>query len=211
MHSFIKFIALSFLVSLPAMAQNNNNFEITPLIGYRFGGDFQSGAENARQKLKIEEEANYGLIFAWPFDHQRQGEVLLSHYETNFIDNTGVTPTTAPLNTDLSVSYLHVGGNTPVNEGKSKIPLWVSGGLGLTHISPGHNQLSNETRFSINLGLFTKYAVTENISLRLGSRIYATFFDSASEVLCDNASCSIYVDGDLWIQSEVNAGVTITF
>ncbi|WP_440874615.1 outer membrane beta-barrel protein [Thalassotalea sp. PLHSN55] len=211
MRFFIKVIGLTLFLSLPSLAQDNTQFEITPLVGYRFGGDFTSGAENSRQKLEIEEDVNYGLIFAWPFDFERQGEVLFNHYQTSFIDNTGVTPLAEPLNTQLSVSYLHVGGNTPINQGKGKIPLWVSGGLGLTHISPNHDDLSNETRFSINLGLFTKYEVSDNISLRLGTRLYATFFDSESSVLCNDNNCAIYVDGDVWFQSEVNAGITVAF
>ncbi len=208
--SFYPLVAL-LLCAFPSFAESEKTFEITPLIGYRFGGDFETGAADFRNKLELEDAVNYGLIFSWPFDYQRQGEVLLSHYDTQFLDNTGVSPTTAPLNTDISITYLHVGGNVPVREGANKIPVWLSGGLGLTHFSPDNNQLKDETRFSLNLGLFTKYQLSENLSFRLGTRLYATFFDSASEVLCEKDSCAIYVEGDLWFQSEVNAGVTFTF
>jgi opacity protein-like surface antigen len=91
------------------------------------------------------------------------------------------------------------------------MPLLVTGGLGLTHFSPEDTLLSDETRFSMNIGLATKIAVSENISLRVGGRVYATFFNSDSQVFCNEEKCAISTSSDLWVQSEVNAGITFSF
>ena len=71
--------------------------------------------------------------------------------------------------------YLAFCGNVPIYDGV--VPLLVTGGLGLTHFSPEDTLLSDETRFSMNIGLATKIAVSENISLRVGGRVYAIFFN----------------------------------
>ncbi len=185
--------------------------EVTPFIGYRFGGDFDvnSAANDGFSTIKVHEETSYGLLVAWPYEKKQQGEFLISHYNTNF--------TGAPLNsnesllsdTGLGISYFHLGGNVPISGGA--LPLWVTGGLGLTHLSPDDSELTDETRFSLNIGLNTQLAVSENISLRLGGRIYGTFFNSDSAIFCGTEACKVYISSSLWIQSEVNAGLTFKF
>jgi len=112
-------------------------------------------------------------------------------------------------NNNLAITYAHIGGNVPISYGA--VPLFITGGFGLTHFSPEDSLLANETRFSMNVGLATKISVTESLSLRFGGRLYATLFNSDSAIFCNEENCAISISSDLWIQSEVNAGVTFTF
>lgn len=197
-------LSLSLLVlSLPAVAEKETKIEITPIVGYRFGGDFE--LEKTRQKITLEDKVNYGLLVAWPFDNKRQAEFLISHYQSNFTQNTADLLTEQ----DISVSYFHLGGNVPMSDGV--IPVWLSGGLGLSYLSPKDKKLDDETRFSLNVGMHTRYNVSENLSFRLGGRIYATFFNSNSAIFCDTDICNIRISSDIWLQSEVNAGLTFAF
>ena len=190
-------------------AYENNNFEITPLVGYRFGGDFDANSEtptpSSSSKIELSEEINYGLLLAWDFDHKRQGEFLLNHYTSEF--SQSVDPLVN--NNNIAVTYAHIGGNVPISD--AYLPVLVTGGLGLTHLSPEDGILDNETRFSMNVGIATKIPVSENLSFRFGGRLYATFFNSDSKIFCDKENCAISISSDLWIQSEVNAGLTFTF
>ncbi|WP_114326760.1 outer membrane beta-barrel protein [Candidatus Colwellia aromaticivorans] len=194
-------------ISIAATADESSNVEITPFVGYRFGGDFDATNNEAETttKIKLNEDTSYGFLLAWDYDKKRQGELLVSHYTSRF------SQTINPLasNNDLAITYAHIGGNVPISDGA--VPFFVSGGLGLTHFSPNDNQLSNETRFSLNIGLSTKIPVSENVSLRFGGRVYATFFNSDSQIFCNENNCAISISSDLWVQSEVNAGITFSF
>ena len=192
-------------VSMPSMAKQALNVEVTPLIGYRFGGDFDTTKDKVHNRIELSEDTSYGLLTAWSFDRKRQGELLISHYNTNFSQSDDFSAS----NTGLGITYAHLGGNVPLSEGP--IPFYMTGGLGLTHLDPSDEQLSNETRFSVNIGLATKIELSERVSLRLDSRLYGTFFNSDSAIFCDVETCAIYISSDIWFQSEVSAGITYRF
>ena len=183
-----------------------NSFEITPLVGYRFGGDFEANDETSTtSKIKLSEEINYGLLVAWDFDRKRQGEFLINHYTSQFSQSVDSIAS----NNNIAITYAHIGGNVPISDGY--LPVYITGGVGLTHLSPADSLLDNKTRFSMNVGIATKIPVSEHLSFRFGGRVYATFFNSDSTIFCNEETCAISISSDLWIQSEVNAGLTFTF
>jgi len=192
-------------IAVPTKAKQPLNFEISPLIGYRFGGDFDTTRDKVHNKIELTEETSYGLLMAWSFDRKRQGEFLVSHYNTNFSQADDFSAS----NTELGITYAHLGGNVPISDGF--IPMYVTGGVGLTHLSPKNDELSNETRFSVNVGLASKIPLSENISLRLDGRLYGTFFNSDSAIFCDYDTCAVYISSDIWFQSELSAGITYRF
>lgn len=199
-------IGLSLAFTLPAIAKQTNSFEVTPLIGYRFGGDFDATNEGKISTLKLTDETSYGLLTAWQFDRLRQGELLISHYNTNFSQSSdGVSFN----DDDLGITYVHLGGNVAISQ--DSLPLFVTGGLGFTHFSPQDNQLDTETRFSMNIGVATKVPLSESLSFQLGGRVYGTFFNSDSSVFCNQANCLISISSNIWVQTEVNAGLTFAF
>ncbi len=204
---------LVLLSSFGGVAQANSDvfsgFEITPLVGYRFGGDFETSQDGASINppinIKLSEDVSYGLLLAWDVDSKRQGEFLINHNKSQFSQEVDSLFN----NNNLSVTYVHIGGNVPISDGY--VPFYVTGGLGLTHLAPEDSMLDDETRFSMSVGLTAKVAVSENLSFRFGGRAYATFFNSDSTIFCNSDVCAISITSDLWIQSEVNAGITFTF
>jgi len=213
----VRLITLFILFSLaitvkPVCAVQKGAVEITPLIGYRFGGDFETKEADITTTLQLTEELAYGLLLAWDVDRKRQGEFLISHNNTKFTPlnfspfKNGITNNN---NNNLAVTYIHIGGNVPISKGV--VPLFVTGGFGLTHLSPEDTLLDNETRFSMNLGLATKIAITKSVNFRFGGRVYATFFNSDSRIFCNKETCAMSIYSNLWIQSEVNAGITFVF
>ena len=207
----ISVLSLATLINIADVYAAETSIEITPLIGYRFGGDFdvENSVSNSNSTIKLVEGNSYGLIVAWPYTIKQQGELLVSHYKTEF-NQASLTNNVNLFNDDgVGVTYAHLGGNVPVSDGA--IPFWVTGGLGLTHFSPDDSELNSETRFSMNIGLNTQLEITEQLSFRLEGRLYGTFFNSESEVFCDNNACKIYISSNVWLQSEVNAGLTFKF
>ena len=210
MSSIRLFYIIGLLASLSVTAYveaaQTSQFEVTPLVGYRFGGDFDmTNGESVNSSIKLNEDVNYGVLFAWDYDRKRQGEFLISQYNSQFSDALDPTVT----NNNITVTYAQLGGNVPISE--DIVPVYLTGGFGLTHLAPEDKQLGDETRFSLNIGLATKISMTEHLSLRFGGRLYGTFFNSDSKIFCNEAVCSISISSNLWIQSEVNAGLTFTF
>lgn len=202
------FLSLVLLLGLTTQvnAYDLSRFEITPLVGYRFGGDFETNDKpSSAIKNKLQEGRDYGLLFAWNFDRKRQGELLINHY------NSQLPQAFKPLasSKNIAISYVHIGGNVPISYGY--LPVYITGGVGLTHFSPEDSLFNNETRFSMNLGIATKVPISEHLSFRFGGRLYATFFNSDSKIFCNEKTCAISISSELWIQSEVNAGITFIF
>ena len=193
------------LISMPSLAKPALNFEMTPLIGYRFGGDFDTTRDKVDNRIALSEETSYGLLTAWSFDRKRQGEFLISHYNTNFSESDNFSAS----NTSLGITYAHLGGNVLISA--EPIPFYITSGFGLTHLAPKDDQLSSETRFSVNVGLASKIELSERVSLRLDSRIYGTFFNSDGAIFCDVETCAIYISSELWFQTEVSVGLTYRF
>ena len=206
----LSLFCLALFVVTPAIAETvgsskSTQFEVTPLIGYRFGGDFDVTKNETTSKVKLVEDMSYGLLTAWAYDRTSQGEFLLSHYNSTFSQHSDFIPS----NDELGITYAHVGGNVAISNGA--IPVFVTGGLGLTHFSPKGKDLDSETRFSMNIGLTAKVPLSEQLSFQLGGRVYGTFFNSDSTIFCDQANCLISISSDIWVQTEVTAGLSFAF
>jgi len=196
------FTLLPLLVSIPSFGQNY--VEFTPVFGYRLGGEFNETTPE-HTEITFDDNSSYGAILSWPYDHQRKTELLISHYNTQLSSSA----TSNFNNTDIGVTYAHLGGSVSLTQ--HSLPLWLSGGLGVTHFSPSNNQLSSDTQFSMNLGIDSNIQLSEQLALKFGGKIYATLFDSDGSILCDSNACVITVDSELWLQSEVFAGISFKF
>jgi hypothetical protein len=192
-------------ISMPSIAKQPLNLEITPLIGYRFGGDFDTTQDKVYNRIELSDATSYGLLTAWSFDRKRQGEFLISYYDTDFSESSDFSVS----NTSLGITYAQLGGNVQLSDGF--VPIYATGGFGLTHLAPKDDQLSDEIRFSVNIGLASKIKLSERVNLRLDSRVYGTFFNSDSAIFCDVETCVIYISSDIWFQAEVGIGITYRF
>ena len=109
---------------------------------------------------------------------------------------------------DLEVHYLHLGGTVDVAQ--EKWTPFVSGGLGMTHLSPNRYGLDNETLFSLSLGGGLKWYPTNRLGLRFEVRGYGTLSDSSGSLFCDTG-CDLEVRGNLLPQYETNLGLIFRF
>ena len=202
------FLMITLLVlPMVATANNQSTIDITPLIGYRFGGNFDNTQTATR--IKLAKDVSYGLQVAWPMATNQQGELVISHYDTGIINADDDSPSDLMADNNIGVTYLHLGGNVKLSEGN--LPIWISGGLGASYLAPSDDNLDDELRFSMNLGMNTRYTLSSNLSLTLGGRVYATFFNSDSAAFCNSDICNIHISNDVWIQSELNAGLVFSF
>jgi len=204
MKAFGFFLVLLASLSAPARA-SAGDLEITPIVGYTFGGGFENSANG--NSLDLADTENYGVILNLK-DQSKPGgfyELLYSHQSTNLKGDGTVFAGAARLHIDIDT--LQIGG-TYGTEGETVNP-FVAAGVGVTHMSP--EQGDAETWFSFSLGAGVKIPVTENIGLRIEGRGFATVLDGSGSIFCSNGSCAIQAQGDLMWQYSAFSGVVFSF
>ena len=198
-----------FLISTLFFSANVSAIEITPIVGHRNGGEFVD--TDTDRKHTIESSEAYGLIIGWPLDKQHDMEIYYSHQSSKLRSVNVDIPTITSTTTDipLTVDYLHIGGTAPITN-TGPVLTFVTGGLGFAYLSPDISGLQSDLRASFSIGLGMKYLFTKNIALRLETRGLATLFNSNSALFC-NGGCSLSVNGSLFWQAEVFAGIGFKF
>jgi opacity protein-like surface antigen len=176
--------------------------EITPMAGYRIGGEFNQVDKNA--KLKFDETESYGFVIDFDQSKYKQITVLYSRQTTSLRSSDSLE--TNPL-TDVDIEYYHIGGNQIWI--RDKMRPFFGATVGATHFN-AHGRNST-TKFSFSLGGGVKFFVTERFALMAGVRGYGTFFDGSSSLFCGPNGCLASASGSLLFQFEANAGVTLRF
>ncbi len=186
----------------------SSSVEIIPLIGVRGGGEITDTLNDKNHTLESSEI--YGLILSFPYERGKNIEVYYSHQSTqlNSISTTEPPPNNV-VNIPLTLDYLHVGGTAPISEGKD-LKTFVTGGLGFTYISPDYTGAQSDLRASFSIGIGLKWPMTKRIALRLETRALATLYNNNSAIFC-NGGCALSVNGNLFMQGEVFAGIGFKF
>jgi len=205
-----KHISLSLLlIATSVIPTHSNAVELTPLFGYRGGGDFIDTTTDTTHTVRSSDI--YGLIVGFPYDYKRDFEIYYSHQSSELSSITITEPTTTTETIPLSIDYLHFGGTAPVSENKNNgMTTFVTGGLGFTYLSPDFSGLQSDLRASFSIGFGMKWPLAENIALRLETRGFATLFDNNSTIFC-SGGCAISISGNLFMQGEVFAGIGFKF
>lgn len=175
--------------------------EISPAIGYRFGGQFTD--DTTGQDVDVKEAASFGLAVDVEYAPDRMIEVFYSRQSTEIED---VSPAL-----DLDVEYFQIGGVAEYSQ-ENYTPYAV-GTLGATRFSPDGG-LDSETRFSLTFGGGVKWFLNESWAIKAEGRAFITIFDSDAEVFCvssGGATCLFRASGSLVWQLEANVGVTFRF
>ncbi len=204
----MKMIKHLFFLSLLLSSSISYSVEITPLLGLRGGGDFVDTETN--KDHTVEGSDSFGFIIGFPYEKGKTIEVYYSHQSSdiNSVD-VNLSSTTGTTDIALTIDYLHIGGTTPISE-DDDLNTFVSGGLGFTYLSPDLDGLQSDLRASFSIGVGLKYPVSDNISLRLETRALATLYNSNSALFC-NGGCSLSVNGSIFLQAEIFAGLAIRF
>jgi len=178
------------------------HYEITPLIGWRTSSSLVS--ESTNESVDLNETRSFGILMSMQRDLDSSYDFLFNRQDTDIQSGTSTVN-----NTSINFDYYHIGGTVYYSH-KGLYP-FVSGGLGVTHISPADNNFSSETRLSLSIGGGIKFPLTENIGLRLEARGYGTSVDSSGSILCGGGGCLIRFKSDLFTQFEAMGGLSIAF
>ena len=177
--------------------------ELTPFAGYTFGGSFEE--VDTFTGLDVKESESYGIIIDVPNGYDTQFQFFFSHQPTLLKISDG--PFSGDPLFDLDIEYFHFGGTYAPNN--DNLNFYVSGGVGLTHISPESGD--SETNFSLSLGAGFKLFLTDHLGLRIEGRGFGTYYNGSNSIFCNNGNCTIWISGDMLWQFTVFSGLILRF
>jgi hypothetical protein len=206
-------ILAAVLLSAWPSAARGQTIEITPLVGYRFGGSLEaapgtgSGSETSVE-LEVDDAAAFGVYLGYRVG---EGEIELLYARQDTQLQTAGLFTGVPA-FDLALETWQLGGNYLFGEDDARVRPFVGVGLGLTRLLPEPSGLSDETRFSASFAAGVKLWLGRNIGFRLEGRGFFTVLDSDSRSFCDGAGgCVIRTTGSELSQAEARAGLILRF
>jgi hypothetical protein len=139
-----------FAAPVPAAEPGEYKFAITPLLGYRTGGDFENDDSGA--ELSLDDAAAVGFILNAPAE--ALGEDAYTEWELYFSrQSAGIEDAPAgggSLTLEVDISYLLLGG-TYVGAGELVRP-FVAAGIGAAHLSPDGSGYDSDTVFAFGIG-----------------------------------------------------------
>lgn len=202
MHFARSFCCTLALATLSTTAQALD-FEITPFVGYRFGGQFEDSVTTDSADLKA--AASLGLAFDVGYAPGQAIQVFYSRQSTEAEDATPAL--------DIDVEYLQVGG-IGTFPSETELQPYLVGSIGVARFNPSGG-FDEETQFAATLGGGLKYFFNDRFGLRFEGRGYFTFFDTDAAVFCisdqTGATCRLRAKSSLVWQIEAQAGFTYRF
>jgi Outer membrane protein beta-barrel domain len=192
--------AASMLATSAAWAAEEPRFEVTPLFGYHAGGQFKDGITD--NTVKLNGTGTAAVAINWRASEPgTQYELFYSRQST---DTDEVVPT------KLKVEYLHVGGTTIVGDAESRVVPFAVGGIGATRFSPSPSSMSQETRWSFNLGGGVRVPLAKHVRLRFEARGYLTWLGGDASLFCDSG-CTLVAKSKTFFQYAALGGVSVNF
>ena len=150
-------------------AQRQGAVELTPIVGYQWGGGGEIRRGSDVGTVKVQSSAAYGL--AADFEVRRgvwvQALVYAQPTTLEFTELGSVTPTKR----DFSTWYYHLGGLFEAIDSGPVTPFGVVS-LGATQMNPA--DVSSEWFFSFSFGGGVKYYLSERVALRAQARAWVS-------------------------------------
>lgn len=193
----------SFLILAPAFAYGRG-FQITPHVGYRFGGDFED--EETGEKIELGDDPSYGITLNIDYEENTELEFLYSYQDTD-LKQEGLF--TGDSLFGLDVHNLQFGG-TYFWDFEWAHP-FVASTMGVTLLDPHPGGLDSEIGFSLSIGGGVKLYATDRFGLRLEGRGFGSFFDSGGALFCGEGGCRAVIKSDVFLQFEFRAGLILDF
>ncbi|HEX9985615.1 MAG TPA: outer membrane beta-barrel protein [Thermoanaerobaculia bacterium] len=213
-----KYLFLILLILLPTtlFAQNrdrsryyagrDNSFEITPMLGYRWGGSVPIDDFTFFGHLQVESSPSFGGILSIPVgDSGFKIELLANHQASELQEEDGLFDPDDSI-ADFDVTYVHAGLRIPVGTSQNFQPFFVVS-AGIANLDPQIAGFTDETRFSASAGGGVKIPVSRNVGFRFEGRGYFTATDENRDddcVFCDDET-------DDFFQGEASFGVVFSF
>jgi hypothetical protein len=179
--------------------------EVTPLFGYRFGGEFFERITGQPVDLDGTRTVG-GLVNVKLGNDGLFAEALFTHQEARLTFPGGLF-TPGP---DWQITVDHwMGGGLQEFWHRRRARPFLTGLLGLTRYAARDD---NEIRFAVAAGGGVKLMPVSHVGIRLDGRLFTTFADLNGRALaCTPGFCIFAFDADIVWQAEFSAGLVVAF
>lgn len=183
------------------------SFEVTPFVGYTWGGTVYTGQSIFSQDADVASSANVGASVGFPVNpNGMKIELSIDHQSTNL--TAGSTSLFDPGTRigDLDLTYYQAGILMPFGDSSRQTvtPFFV-GSLGVATLDPRGNGVS-ATRFAGTVGGGVKVPISRSLGFR--GDIRAMYVSLPTDQTC--SFCNYAGNRDLW-QGQANFGVYFRF
>jgi hypothetical protein len=197
------------LAPLGAIADERPRFDVTPMVGYRMGGEFEEADTDTDtgSTLDLDEGTSYGIDVGLYRDATSFYELLYTRQESG-IDS----PDPAIGSVDVATEYLHFGGTLLFTDEYWYVP-WLSLTVGATRLKPDGG-FDDETEFSASLGGGVRLPFSDRVAATVGVRGYLTLVDSDTAIFCvgsGDLNCLVRTSGSTFFQGEAFVGLNFRF
>ena len=179
--------------------------EVTPFIGYRFGGGFferiteqpvdLDGARTLGAAVNVKLKGDGSFV-----------EALFTRQEARLSSPAGLFA--PPTDWRITVDHWAGGGLQEFGTNRYARP-FLTGLLGLTRYAA---EGDNEIRFTVSAGGGVKLMPVSHFGVRLDGRVFATFADvEGRAIACTPGFCLVAFDADIVWQTEFSAGLVVAF
>lgn len=181
-------------------------FEVTPFLGYRFGGDLEIFGSG--EPAHVHDDSVGAIAFSMRYEDRLQLGLFYSRQFTTTHSYSGA----GSVGTDIE--YIHLDG-TMTGQYFSLFYPYLIGAVGMTRLSVREPDTRDNTRFSIAVGAGARVPVRSRLDVRLETRGYLTFIDTSSSVFCSSGAvggaCALRARGSAFLQYDILLGVAFGF
>lgn len=190
------------VASYAAPLPDEDYIAISGYLGNRFSEDLKDTTTG--QTADVGNNFAQALVLSWYYSRNAEGEIFYSSSKHDF------NMPSKNVSTDLYISYLHFGGRLHfVNE--TPFSTSVGLGFGATFFVPGDNQYDNSIALSGSMTGGVRYELNDQWAIKADLRFYSTVLKNNSSLLCANNQCIVHLEGDVYVQTELMAGVEYKF
>lgn len=209
MHHFKKVITALSLATIPftsfATPVPVDDFvAVSAYLGGRYSDDLKD--TETGQKAEIGNNFAQALALSWYYGRNTEGELFYSNSKQDFTmsgDDKNVS-------TDIYISYLHFGGRVNfVNSSPFSTSLGL--GVGATFFVPDESKYDNDIALSGSITGGMRYELSDQLALKADLRVYGTVLQNDSSLFCSDNQCLVKLDGEVYVQTELMAGVEYKF
>lgn len=192
------------LVMAPSSAHAEDVFQLTPFVGFQFGGGVEDRSDGS--DFDVDPSASYGLVFDKRLEKNKEASL---EFVWNRQD-TQIDVENRPGRFPLAIDYLHVGATYSPSGSDGFVVVTA----GATYFDPGGGY-GSETKFSLAAGGGIRKMFDERLGLRVEGRAYLTFAGGSSSLFCSGGggggNCLFTFSGDAVVQAEIDVGLIVAF
>lgn len=195
------------ILSVPASCSFGRSTDRTMTAGVYLGGRISENLENTEsgQTARISDDISRAVTITWQLSRNQEGELLFSNSKQHLKMSDDKT-----LSTDLYISYLQFGGRVLFTN-NSPFSSHLGLGIGTTFFTPANSEYDNEIDFSGNISGGVRYQFNRQWALRGDLRVYGTLLNSNGAIFCNNGQCLFSLNGEIYVQTELLAGIEYKF